>query len=110
MNRLMSTVRSNNSNLSYIWLPSSVCLTVRVRYITTKSNSLSADITFCHIYNHSFRINLISSPISTMPQYRNIFGWAQNFVRKNILSDLTPPNLTAFLNNSHSELLYHIEN
>ena len=44
----MSTVRSNNSNLSYIWLPSSVCLTVRVRYITTKSNSLSADITFCH--------------------------------------------------------------
>ena len=32
----MSTVRSNNSNLSYIRLPSSVSLAVRVRYITAK--------------------------------------------------------------------------
>ena len=38
----------NSLNSTNVGLPSSVCLTVRVRYGLTENNALSANIAFCH--------------------------------------------------------------
>ena len=46
--RLMSTVLRNDSDLSYIRLPGSARLAVRVGNVMSEGNALSAEFTFCH--------------------------------------------------------------
>lgn len=43
---------NNSLNSLYIGLPGSVGSSVRVRYLYTESNTLSANFTFCHIGAH----------------------------------------------------------
>ena len=48
MNRLVGTVY-NCLYLANVRLPGSVGLAVRVRYVVTESNALSADTALCHL-------------------------------------------------------------
>ncbi len=43
---------NNSLNSLYVGLPGSVGSSVRVRYLNTESNTLSANFTFCHIGAH----------------------------------------------------------
>ena len=49
MCRLMSTVIGNDSDLSDIRLPGSVCLAVGMGDVLTEGNAFSAELALCHI-------------------------------------------------------------
>ena len=53
----------NDLDLAYVGLPCSVGLSVRMGYVTSESNALSANIALCHLGRTSLKSNSVLTPL-----------------------------------------------